>query len=267
MNDSIHDVIIIGGGPAGCAAAIELLRRSRARGRGHDVVVIERDTYPRFHIGESMLPGTWDLIEQLGLADAISQIPHVPKFGGEFGMGDGSESTRFMFGNGLREYFAETLNIERSIFDQIFIDEARKQGADVRQGVSVKQIDNLADGDVRVTTTDGPLRGRYIIDASGQNSVIGRHLGTRRAIDDPRFKKVAYYEHFENVRRLDGKEEGHPAIAMCEEGWFWLIPINERITSVGLVLDADIARSIDVPANRMLAWGIARCPGKKPCGS
>jgi flavin-dependent dehydrogenase len=104
------------------------------------------------------------------------------------------------------------------------------------------------------------VRGKYLIDASGQSTLVGRHLGTRKAIADPRLQKVAYFEHFEYVKRLPGREAGHPGIIMAKEGWFWLIGLDETRTSVGFVAPPDFVKQVGVPANRMLTWAVARCP-------
>jgi flavin-dependent dehydrogenase len=117
---------------------------------------------------------------------------------------------------------------------------------------------------VRLTSDLGELRGRYLLDASGQGTVVGRHLGTRVTADEPHLRKTAYFSQFQNVQRPEGKKAGHPLIVMMEEGWFWLIPLNEKTTSVGMVLDAEPAKRIgrekNIPPDRMLAWGIANCP-------
>jgi 2-polyprenyl-6-methoxyphenol hydroxylase-like FAD-dependent oxidoreductase len=89
---------------------------------------------------------------------------------------------------------------------------------------------------------------------------VARHLGTRRAVADQNLRKVAYFAHFEGVKRLEGVESGHPGIIMAREGWFWLIHLDERRTSVGFVAHPDFARQVGVPANRMLKWAMARCP-------
>jgi flavin-dependent dehydrogenase len=151
--------------------------------------------------------------------------------------------------------------VERAAFDDLLLRAAQRAGAKVRQDTAVKQVLRLADGDVALRLDDGSeLTGRYVIDASGQHTVLARHLGTRVPAKDPCLRKVAHFDHFENVARLPGDEIGHPAIVMAEEGWFWMINIDDRRTSVGLVIDADLAKQTGVPADRMLAWGVARCP-------
>jgi flavin-dependent dehydrogenase len=116
----------------------------------------------------------------------------------------------------------------------------------------------LEEGDASVQIDGRTIAAKYLIDASGDQTFLGKRLGTRRGF--PHHRKVAYFGHFENVKRPEGQAGGFPLIAMCDEGWFWAIPIDANRTSIGLVLDADIARGIDVPAENMLVGGIARCP-------
>jgi flavin-dependent dehydrogenase len=253
----IWDAIIIGGGPAGSIAALALAKRGRR------VIVLEKAEFPRFHIGESFLPATFDRLKELGLEPALRELPHVPKFGAEFAMGNGGTHLEIEFADGFCPC-DETFNIERSLLDTMLLKEAARGGAEIRQPATVKQILSMADGDVRIQTDAGEIRGRYLLDCSGQQTVVGRHLGTRKNADEPHLRKVAYFSQFENVWRPSGRKQGQPLIAMMEEGWFWMIPLNERVTSVGVVLDADVAKSVlqkeNLKPDQMLAWGIARCP-------
>jgi flavin-dependent dehydrogenase len=254
MSDMSCDVLIVGGGPAGATAGYILAKASRR------VIVVEKSAFPRFHIGESILPRAFPLIQELGLENAFRKIAHVPKFGAEFGMGDDFNTTRFTFDSGLLPG-SPTFNVERAVFDKMLLDEARSAGAEIRENTAVRQINHLGDGDCLVTLHDGQkISSRFVLDASGQGCVVGRHLDIRRPVADPNLHKIAYFEHFKNVERHTGKEEGHPAIIMTSEGWFWLIAINSEITSVGFVCAPDLNKTIGVSPNHLLAWAIERCP-------
>lgn len=251
---SSYDVVIIGAGPAGATSALILARK------GFKVIALEKSTFPRFHIGESILPRNFPLVEELGLDAALERLPHLKKYGAEFGMGDDHNTTRFYFDAGLIPG-SRTFNIERAHFDKMLMDEARAAGAEIRENTAVKRIVKLADRDVAIELDGGQtISGKYLLDCSGHGTVVGRHLGLRRPVDDPRLHKVAYFEHFDDVERLPGKEDGHPSIFMTTEGWFWVIGLSEKRTSVGFVCHPDLIKRVGVPANRMLQWAVARCP-------
>lgn len=254
MSDESCDVIVIGGGPAGSTAAYILARA------GVHVILLEKNRFPRFAIGESILPVLFPLLCELGLESAFRKIPHVPKLGAEFAMGDDPNTTRFTFSSALIPG-SWTFNVERALFDKMLLDEAQKAGATVRQETPVRQIEHLADGDVRIKTENGRIiSARYLLDASSHACVVGRHLNTRRTISDPALHKVAYFAHFKNVERLSAPEEGYPSIIMTKEGWFWLIAINNETTSVGFVCHPDFPKRIGVPPQQLLVWAVERCP-------
>ncbi|MBX3359036.1 MAG: tryptophan 7-halogenase [Phycisphaeraceae bacterium] len=248
-----YDVVIAGGGPAGSTAAILL---SRA---GFSVCVLEKDRHPRFHIGESILPRTMPLLRELGIDRAVLALPHVAKFGAEFGFGNDPATRTFSFTDGLLPG-VPVFNIERSCFDELLLNTARDSGADVLEQCAVKSISRLSEGDIELECAAGPVRGRVLLDASGSSTLVGRELNLRRNFEDPELQKVAYFQHFDGVERLPDRGAGHPAILMCDEGWFWLIALNESTTSVGFVTRPSFVRTLGVPPTRLLQWAIARCP-------
>src|SRR5688572_30804130 len=152
---STYDAIIIGAGPAGATSALLLARQ------GFRVIALEKSKFPRFHIGESILPRNFPLVQELGLEEALGRLPHLKKYGAEFGMGDDFDTTRFYFDSGLIPG-ARTFNIERALFDEMLMNEARNAGAEIREQTGVKEILKLSAGDcaVRLDTGD-TLNGKY----------------------------------------------------------------------------------------------------------
>lgn len=251
MSGSV-DVLVVGGGPAGSTAAMCAARA------GMRVVLIEKAMHPRFHVGESFLPRTLELIRSLGLEEDLSRIPRTRKVGASLMFADDAGPMDFFFEDGLLSRGSESFNVERAPFDAMLLHAAARAGADVREGVTVEEIESLQAGDVRVRTSEGMVQARLLMDASGQGTVVGRKLGTRRGIAG--FQKVAYFGHLHGIARREEPRGGMPIFAMCEEGWFWLIPLDGGRTSVGAVLDASVARVAGVPARRMLRWACGRCP-------
>lgn len=248
-----HDVLIVGGGPAGATAALQLARR------GQRVALFEKERFPRFHVGESLLPKSMMHLEALGLGERIRALPQVKKLGAEFVVGDGSVGNDYWFRTSLVHGDEdETFNIERAILDDALLTAAREAGAEIHQGIRVEAVERLRDGDVAIRAGGTLYTGHYLLDASGLLTHLGKHLKLRRV--HPRLRNIAYYGHFRNVERRCGDPGGFATIVMCDEGWFWLIPINDAVTSIGMVLDERHAREVDVPAKEMLFWGIRNCP-------
>ncbi|HET9225967.1 MAG TPA: NAD(P)/FAD-dependent oxidoreductase [Thermoanaerobaculia bacterium] len=253
---ALYDILIIGGGPAGATTGLVLARE------GWRVLLLERSSFPRFHIGESFLPRNMALIKELGLEEKLLKIPQVEKRGAEFLLGHGrDEGSLYWFTDVLHHGETVSFNIERAPFDAMLLDAAREAGVEVREEQAVKKILRLEDGSVEVLTDAGVISARWLVDASGQSTLLGKHLGIRKVL--PHRRKVAYFGHFENVARRPGPEGGFIVIVMSEEAWFWLIPLDETRTSVGAVFHADQAKAVGLPPEQMLPWAIERCPAVK----
>ena len=226
------DVAIIGGGPAGSTAATLLARR------GLSVCVLEKERFPRFHVGESLLPYNSRIFEELGVQSEITAAGFVTKRGAQFHVGDGSRCTKFRFRDGSFTEFPTALQVERSRFDEILLRNAERNGASVFQETAVTGF-NVESQHVALTLrqngSDASLRSRFLIDASG----VVNFTGTREKLreDHPTLRKVAVFGHFENVCMPAGDEQGDIVIVRMKNAWCWMIPLSDRKTSIGLVFD------------------------------
>jgi FADH2-dependent halogenase len=242
MSDA--DVIIIGCGPGGASAACFL------RLAGHSVIVLEKEKFPRFHIGESLLPYNQGLFKELGIKPMIEAAGFPKKFGAQFHLMDGSKCTRFVFRNGRFTAFHEAIQVERAKFDHILMKRARQVGADVREQWTVRKFSENADG-VEIEATDDKgaphrIRGKFLIDASGRNNVTGNQEQLREIHENHR--KFAVFTHFGNVKLDQGEKGGDTIIVRLQNRWFWVIPVSAEKTSVGLVIDrADLEREGNDP--------------------
>ncbi|HET9956334.1 MAG TPA: NAD(P)/FAD-dependent oxidoreductase [Polyangiaceae bacterium] len=223
-------VIVIGGGPSGATVA-SLLARD-----GHRVLLLEKEHFPRFHIGESLLPCSTPLLEQLGVLEQMERV-FLPKHGAEFVTADGSLERRYAFGDGSVPGPSQAFEVERSEFDKILLDNAARIGVDVRQGVQVTGVE-FSDTEVRVEARSaeaGPLKftAEFLVDASGQSSFLAGRLKLRSM--DSQLRNYSVFSHFVGAERHSGLREGDISIVLVPEGWWWVIPLRNDRTSVGLV--------------------------------
>lgn len=248
---------MVGGGPSGATVSRELARR------GIEVLVLEAARFPRFQIGESFLPRTRDLLAEIGLADEVAELPQTLKLGAEFVMGHGDDQpSEIRFADALGPSGDTAFNVARADFDRVLLAAARDAGVEVWEEARVRRILGLADDNVQLELADGRrVMARQLVDASGQAAVVGRHLGLRRVL--PAHRKVAFFGHYEGVWRNPGDREGFITVVICDEGWFWVIPLDAERTSVGLVLDEAAFRQTGLGPRQVLAWAIERCPEMK----
>jgi len=249
----MYDCIVVGAGPAGSAAAMEMART------GLDILVLDRGEFPRFRIGESFLPRTKRAFRRLGVLDKCLALPHARKVGVEISLGDARHGPQYFF---FRDVFGagdkETFNMARIHLDKMMMETAREAGAEVRTSCAIREVTRLDDGHVTVDTEQGEFHARWLIDASGQATTLGRELGQRRFHSF--LRNVAYFEHFERVVRPSGKGQNCFALTIADEGWFWMIPLDATRTSIGFVARESLHRSLGVPPEDRLRWAIERTP-------
>ncbi len=228
----MRDVIVIGGGPAGSTAATLLVQR------GFDVLLVERERFPRFQIGESLLPYNNDLLDRLGIIPKLEGGEFFPKYGAEFVTGDGEVSYTFRFDRNLPEQYHRTFQVKRADFDLLLLRNAAAQGVEVREetAVTAVRLDDAKRATVELAGGE-TLEARFVIDASGHGSIVGQRHGGKSEIES--LKKVAFFAHFRNVPRPEGRNAGNTIIVVLRDSWFWLIPITAELMSVGLVVDRD----------------------------
>jgi len=236
------DFAVAGGGPAGSSSAISLGQR------GHSVVLFERDTFPRFHIGESLLSTANDAFEALGVAKRIEAACFPAKWGARLFTHDG-QSGRYVDFTDVREVTRpQTYQVCRQEFDRILLDRAREVGVDVREACNVTGCEFTPDGAILdvASRADGATRRvdvRALVDATGRGGLLARKFNLRT--EEPRLANIAVFSHYTNVPRLKGpRPDDIRLIARSDAGWFWLIPISKELTSVGVVLPKDLYRRL-----------------------
>ncbi|MGH8018023.1 MAG: NAD(P)/FAD-dependent oxidoreductase [Opitutaceae bacterium] len=233
------DLVVIGGGPCGSTAA------TFAKQAGMSVVLVEKDAFPRFHIGESLLPAGNALMRRSGVWSKVLQAGFIVKTGARFCIADGASEKRIDFSDGIIPVDA-TFQVERAKFDGILLDHARREGVDARQGWKVTALEQSPD-DVTVTIQSAAgerqvIRARWCIDAGGRENHYPSELKSRMDAP-PLTPRVAVYSHFKYVFRTPGPEGGDTIVVRLEDGWFWVIPISEEITSMGLVTTTGAMRA------------------------
>jgi FAD-dependent halogenase len=261
--DRTLDLVVVGGGPAGATLATLVAMR------GFKVMLLERERFPRYQIGESLLPSTVQgICRLLGVHDEVASAGFMPKRGGSFRWGRRPEPWTFDFSTQIQAAVGAdqplAYQVERARFDAILLENAGRKGVEVVEEATVVAV--VEDGPrvtgVRFKDRHGKehfVSSRFVGDASGNSSRLCGHVGQRRF--SHYFQNVALYGYFEGGRRLPAPNSGNILCAAFDQGWFWYIPLSERLTSVGAVVGREHARALGArnlePA---LSRFIERCP-------
>jgi flavin-dependent dehydrogenase len=245
-----HEVVIIGGGPGGSVLGSYLAKA------GVDVAIVEREAFPRFHIGESLLPFSMDIFREIGVLPQLDSGKYIRKFGAQFVNHEEEGEIYFDFASGLDGEHPMAYEVPRADFDNDLLEHAQKLGAKLYGSETVKAVDLTGEG-VSLTTDRQTLRARYLVDASGRDAFFGKQTKIRFPNLD--LNNIGVFTHFEGVERLEGNRVGDISIAMLKNHrWSWMIPFQGTRTSVGVVCASKEVRETE-DRERFLLESIASC--------
>ncbi|QDU26927.1 hypothetical protein ETAA8_20110 [Anatilimnocola aggregata] len=259
------DVVVIGGGPAGATCSTVLAQH------GHKVQLFERERFPRFHIGESLIPETYWVLKRLNMLDKMKGSHFVKKFSVQFVTDKGKLSEPFYFHDNKPHECSQTWQVLRSEFDLLMLRNAAEHGVETHEGVRVLEV--LWEGSravgVKVEDEAGivrEVRSKVVVDASGQSSMIISRLGLRKWDND--LKKAALWTYWENAYRDEGRDEGatHVMQTAGKKGWFWYIPLHNNIVSIGIVADYEylFKNREGMDPEAIYNEQVSLCPGLQP---
>jgi len=254
--ESSCEVLVIGGGPAGSTIAALL-----AQG-GRDVLMLEKDKHPRFHIGESLLPMNMPMFEELGLLDEIKRIGIV-KLGAEFVSPWHPAPVMIDFNDALDNTWPSAYQVRRDQFDEVMFKNAAAKGARVVEQCKVTDIKFQPGAEALVDTMDKDgqtqrIRAKFVVDASGRDTFLSNHFGMKHR--NKKHNSAAMFGHFSGVKRLEGEVEGNISLFWFDHGWFWFIPLPDGNTSIGATCWPYYMKTRKTDMTQFFMDTIAMCP-------
>jgi flavin-dependent dehydrogenase len=253
------DVVVIGGGPAGATVSTLVAQAGRR------VQLFERDRFPRFHIGESLIPETYWVLKRVGMLSKMQRSHFVRKYSVQFINAAGRESAPFYFWDNKPHECSQTWQVLRSEFDRLMLDNAREHGVDAREGVRVHEVLFEGGRAVGVTVRDGggfrDVRARVVVDASGQHGLLMNRLRLR--VWDPILNMGAIWTYVKGARRDPGLDAGATLVIQTgnRKGWFWFIPLHDDVSSVGVVAPYEYLFKGRTSYARTYEEEVEGCPG------
>jgi FADH2-dependent halogenase/halogenation protein CepH len=243
VTNQVFDAIVIGGGPAGSTCAYKIALE------GHSVLLLEKAKFPRFHIGESMVPYQTKLLEVIGVLDKVKAAQFVEKWGVEFFTGQTNDLRRQDFNNIAPGQIQFAYHFHRARFDNLLLEHAQDTGAQVLQEAEVKKLifdgERLAGVEYEYQGHRHEAKASYVVDASGRAGLIAKHFHLRKMND--KLRNVAVFQHYKDVVKENnpGLVEGDFLLSSHEDGWLWGIPIETGMFSVGSVMPLSLLKEND----------------------